>query len=114
MARATNAGNLYRFRLNRQRTAFRFADPGLQDKVADNLALDDFETEGGEILFGTGFGIVTHIETGSRWRAVSGEPVRRRDHQDLEKLTTGSRGQRTGSAARLYRLSTYGSIGRVP
>ena len=65
VARPTNAGHLYRFRLNRQRTAFRFTDPGLQDKVADNLALDDFETEGGEILFGTGFGIVTHIETGA-------------------------------------------------
>lgn len=64
VARPTNSGNLYRFRLNRQRTAFQFADPALQDKVADNLALDDFETEGDEILFGTGFGIVTHIETG--------------------------------------------------
>ena len=31
--------------------------------MADNLALDDFETEGGEIPFGTGFGVVTHIET---------------------------------------------------
>ena len=65
VARPANAGNLYRFRLNRQRIAFRFTDPGLQDKVADNLALDDFATEGGEILFGTGFGIVTHIETGA-------------------------------------------------
>ena len=65
VARPANAGNLYRFRLNGQRTTFDFADPGLQDKVADNLALDDFETEGGEILFGTGFGIVTHIETGA-------------------------------------------------
>ena len=33
--------------------------------MADNLALDDFETEGGEILFGIDFGIVTHIETGA-------------------------------------------------
>jgi aldose sugar dehydrogenase len=65
VARDTNPGHLYRFRLNSQRTAFRFTDPGLQDKVADNLALDDFVTEGAEILFGTGFGIVTHIETGA-------------------------------------------------
>jgi aldose sugar dehydrogenase len=65
VARPTNAGNLYRFRLNGPRTAFRFTDPGLQDKVADNLAGDDFETEGGEILFGRGFGVVTHIETGA-------------------------------------------------
>ena len=33
-------------------------------KVADNLARDDWETEGEEILFGTGFGIVTDIQTG--------------------------------------------------
>jgi glucose/arabinose dehydrogenase len=65
VARPTNAGHLYRFRLNGLRTAFRFTDPGLQDKVADNLAGDDFETEGREILFGTGFGVVTHIETGA-------------------------------------------------
>jgi aldose sugar dehydrogenase len=65
VARATNPGNLYRFRLNKKRTAFTFDDPLLQDKVADNLALDDFVTEGGEILFGSGFGIVTHIETGA-------------------------------------------------
>lgn len=64
VARATNAGNLYHFRLNKKRTAFDFSDPLLQDKVADNLALDDFTTEGGEILFGTGFGIVTDIQTG--------------------------------------------------
>jgi aldose sugar dehydrogenase len=65
VARPTNAGHLYRFRLNRRRTAFTFTDPGLRDKVADNLALDDFVTEGEEILFGSNFGIVTHIETGA-------------------------------------------------
>jgi hypothetical protein len=32
--------------------------------VADNLASDDFTTEGDEILFGTNFGIVTDIQTG--------------------------------------------------
>lgn len=64
VARATNAGHLYRFRLNGGRTRFRFDDPLLRDKVADNLALDDFTTEGAEILFGSNFGIVTHIETG--------------------------------------------------
>jgi hypothetical protein len=32
--------------------------------VSDNLALDDFETEGEWILFGTNFGIVTDIQTG--------------------------------------------------
>ena len=65
VARATNAGHLYRFRLNGGRTHLKFDDPLLQDTVADNLALDDFVTEGNEILFGSNFGIVTHIETGA-------------------------------------------------
>jgi len=64
VARSTNAGHLYRFRLNGGRTHLKFDDPLLKDKVADNLVLDDFETEGNEILFGSDFGIVTHIETG--------------------------------------------------
>jgi glucose/arabinose dehydrogenase len=64
VARAANAGHLYRFRLNAGRTRLQFDDPLLKDGVADNLALDDFTTEGGEIRFGSDFGIVTHVETG--------------------------------------------------
>ena len=65
VARPANAGHLYRFRLNGGRTRLIFNDPRLKDLVADNLALDDFTTEGEEILFGSNFGIVTHIQTGS-------------------------------------------------
>jgi glucose/arabinose dehydrogenase len=64
VARPANPGHLYRFRLNGGRTRFMFDDERLQDKVADNLFLDDFATEGEEILFGTNFGIVTDIQTG--------------------------------------------------
>ena len=64
VARATNAGNLYRFRLNGGRNRFVFNDNGLKDNVADNFNNDDFTTEGQEILFGTSFGIVTDIQTG--------------------------------------------------
>jgi aldose sugar dehydrogenase len=64
VARATNAGHLYRFRLNGGRTHLRFEDDRLKDGVADNTALDDFVTEGDEILFGLNFGIVTDIQTG--------------------------------------------------
>ena len=64
VARAANRGHLYRFTLNHKRTAFVFDEPLLQDKVADNNAVDDFTTEGGEILFGLNFGIVTDIQTG--------------------------------------------------
>ncbi len=64
VARAANQGHLYRFRLNHRRSGFDFADPLLQDTVADNLAIDDFTTEGSEILFGLNFGIVTDIQTG--------------------------------------------------
>ena len=65
VARPTNEGHLYRFRLNGGRTHLKFDDPLLKDNVADNVALDDFVTEGGEILFGSNFGVVTHIETGA-------------------------------------------------
>lgn len=65
VARAANAGHLYRFRPNHGRTRLRFDDPRLKDRVADNLAVDDEDTEGEEIRFGSGFGIVTHIETGA-------------------------------------------------
>ena len=64
VARPANLGHLYRFRLNGGRNHFEFDDPLLEDKVADNLALDDFETEGSSILFGRDFGIVTDIHTG--------------------------------------------------
>ncbi len=64
VSRATNAGHLYRFRLNGGRNHFQFDDNRLKDKVADNLVLDDFATEGEEIRFGSDFGIVTDIQTG--------------------------------------------------
>jgi glucose/arabinose dehydrogenase len=64
VARATNAGHLYRFRLNAERNRLQFDDPRLKDTVADNTALDDFATEGDEIIFGMNFGIVTDIQTG--------------------------------------------------
>ncbi|MBL9078233.1 MAG: hypothetical protein JNL08_12055 [Planctomycetes bacterium] len=41
-----------------------FRDPALQDRVADNTGRDDWQTEAQSILFGTDFGIVTHIDTG--------------------------------------------------
>ena len=62
--RALNQGHLYRFRLNGGRNKLKFDDDRLKDGVADNLALDDFATEGEEILFGMNFGIVTDIQTG--------------------------------------------------
>lgn len=65
VARSTNPGHLYRFRLNGGRNKFQFDDPRLKDTVADNLERDDFVTEGEEILFGTDFGIVTDIQTGA-------------------------------------------------
>jgi aldose sugar dehydrogenase len=64
VARPTNTGHLYRFRLNERRDRLIFDDPRLQDRVADNTAGDDFMTEGEEILFGTDFGIVTDIQSG--------------------------------------------------
>lgn len=59
-----NLGHLYRFRLNGGRNHFEFDDDRLKDKVADNSGIDDYQTEGEEILFGLNFGIVTDIQTG--------------------------------------------------
>jgi aldose sugar dehydrogenase len=59
-----NLGHLYRFRLNGGRNRFVFEDDRLKDTVADNTGVDDFVTEGDEILFGLNFGIVTDIQTG--------------------------------------------------
>ena len=64
VARPANPGQLYRFRLNGGRNKFEFDDERLKDKVADNTARDDWQTEGEEILFGTNFGIVTDIQAG--------------------------------------------------
>jgi len=46
------------------REHFVFSDPALQDRVADNLGRDDWQTEGQSILFGSDFGIVTDIQNG--------------------------------------------------
>lgn len=59
-----NLGHLYRFRLNGGRNHFDFEDDRLKDKVADNNGIDDYLTEGEEILFGLNFGVVTDIQTG--------------------------------------------------
>ncbi|MEW6043727.1 MAG: PQQ-dependent sugar dehydrogenase [Thermoproteota archaeon] len=53
-----NTGNLYRFKLNADRTGFVFDAPELADNV---LNADDPSTE---IVFGTGFGCLTDIEVG--------------------------------------------------
>ena len=59
-----NPGQLFRFRLGANRNRLVFADPALQDRVADNTGRDDWQTEQASILFGTDFGIVTDIQTG--------------------------------------------------
>ena len=77
VARAANPGHLYRFRLNGGRDRLVFDDPRLKDRVADNLARDDFATEGEEILFGTDFGIVTDVHDARprrRQRFPAGSP----------------------------------------
>ncbi|MBM2851970.1 MAG: uncharacterized protein HW420_517 [Candidatus Nitrosotenuis sp.] len=53
-----NNGNLYRFKLNSDRTGFVFESPELSDKVLNTDESMD------EILFGTGFGCMTDIEVG--------------------------------------------------
>ena len=51
-----NFGNLYKFELNQDRTAFVFDDPALADNVVN--AGEEME----EIVIGTGFGCITDLE----------------------------------------------------
>src|SRR5262249_34414670 len=63
-ARTTLAGGqLFRFKLNDDRTGFTFDDPRLLDLVADNRNKFDIQ-ESDSLLFGINFGIVTDIHTG--------------------------------------------------
>jgi aldose sugar dehydrogenase len=56
-------GHLFRFNLAGNRGDIAVDDPRLADRVADNLAKFDV-TESESLLFGTGFGVGTDIETG--------------------------------------------------
>lgn len=55
-------GPLFRFNLTGNRRAIAVDDPRLNDRVADNVTFRDM-TESESLLFGTGFGVVTDIET---------------------------------------------------
>lgn len=57
-----HGGYLFRFELDTARTGIVASDPGLADLVADNVMKFD-GTESESLLFGTGFGTVTDIQT---------------------------------------------------
>ena len=59
----TEAGPLFHFNLTGNRKKIAVDDPRLEDRVADNVTFHDI-TESESLRFGTGFGIVTDIETG--------------------------------------------------
>jgi glucose/arabinose dehydrogenase len=59
----TAGGYLFRFNLTGNRRMIAVDDPRLEDRVADNNAKHDI-TESESLLFGTGFGVSTDIETG--------------------------------------------------
>ncbi len=62
---ALSDGYLFRFKLNEDRTHLTFTDPRLADLVADNT--NKFEiTESESLLFGSGFGIGTDIQSGPK------------------------------------------------
>ncbi len=58
-----NCGQLYRFRLNAARDALSFSSPALQDTVANNSGAA-CSGEMAEILFGSGFSVITDLENG--------------------------------------------------
>jgi glucose/arabinose dehydrogenase len=59
----TEAGPLFHMNLTGNRQKIAVDDPRLEDRVADNVTFHDI-TESESLRFGTGFGIVTDIETG--------------------------------------------------
>jgi glucose/arabinose dehydrogenase len=59
----TEAGPLFHLNLTGNRRKIAVDDTRLEDRVADNLTFHDI-TESESLRFGTGFGIVTDIETG--------------------------------------------------
>ena len=56
-------GALFRFELKGNRQSFRFTDPRLMDRVADNVHKWEI-TESETLLFGRNFGIGTDVQTG--------------------------------------------------
>ncbi|HEY7461029.1 MAG TPA: PQQ-dependent sugar dehydrogenase [Gemmatimonadota bacterium] len=56
-------GRLFRFDLDAARTGFTSSDPRLADGVADNVARGGL-TESETLIAGSGFGVVTDVETG--------------------------------------------------
>lgn len=62
-----NLGNLYKFKLNTERTSFVFNDPNLADLVLNEIPTDDDSRNPesmNEILFGSNFGCITDLELG--------------------------------------------------
>jgi glucose/arabinose dehydrogenase len=59
----TLGGHLFRFNLTGNRRRIAVDDPRLEDRVADNNAKNDI-TESETLLFGSGFGVGTDVETG--------------------------------------------------
>jgi len=60
---ATSGGHIFRFDLTRNRQRLAWSDPALADQVADNDAKHSL-LESESLLFGTGFGVSTDIQTG--------------------------------------------------
>ena len=58
-------GYLFRFDLTKNRQRIAWSDPKLADLVADNTAKHD-GTESESLMFGSGFGVGTDIQTGPR------------------------------------------------
>jgi hypothetical protein len=58
-------GQLFRFELTQNRQRIAWTDPRLADQVADNEAKNS-PTESESLMFGSGFGVATDIQSGPR------------------------------------------------
>ncbi len=100
-----NTGNLYRFKLNSDRTGFVFETPELSDKVLNLSDPND------EIIFGSGFGCVTDIELGPDGFlyivSLSEEKIYRLIPKAIAKITNEQRSDVDGGC--LITTATYGT-----
>ena len=80
---ALSGGHIFRFDLTKNRQRLAWSDPALADLVADNDAKHSI-VESESLLFGTGFGVSTDIQTGPggglSWSHFLGQRLRNSSH----------------------------------
>jgi glucose/arabinose dehydrogenase len=90
-------GHLFHFNLTGNRQKVAVDDPRLADRVADNLNKHEI-TESESLLFGTGFGVVTDIQTGPNGNLVVVSLSSGNVYEIARDQPSGARGPKGGGA----------------